>query len=42
VAVNLGWKVLGTTVLTAVIWVGLWLLIESDWLSFRTGVLAMP
>lgn len=42
VAVNLGWKVVGTTVLTAVIWLGLWVLIESDWLSFRTGFLAMP
>ena len=38
----MGWKLLGTTALAGVIWVGLWLLIESEWLSFRTGILAMP
>ncbi len=42
VAVNLGWKLLGTTVLTGVIWVGIWFLVESEWLSFRSGPLAMP
>ncbi len=42
VVANLGWKVLGTTVLTAVIWGIIWWVIESDWLSFRTGFLAMP
>jgi hypothetical protein len=25
-----------------VIWFGVFLLIESEWLSFRTGILAMP
>jgi predicted secreted protein len=42
VAANLGWKLLGTTGLTAVIWTILYFIIESDWLSFRTGFLAMP
>ena len=38
----MGWKILGTTGLAAVIWFGVYLLIESEWLSFRTGILAMP
>jgi predicted secreted protein len=38
----MGWKLLGTTVLTGVIWFGVYLLIESEWLSFRSGILAMP
>lgn len=42
IAANLGWKVLGTTVLAAVIWFGIWWLVRSDWLSFRHGPLAMP
>jgi predicted secreted protein len=42
VAPRLGWKLLGTTGLTIVIWAILYLVIESDWLSFRTGFLAMP
>lgn len=42
VAAHLGRKVLGTTAVTIVIWIGIWLLVESDWLSFRSGVLAMP
>ncbi len=42
VAVNLGWKLLGTTALTAVIWVGIWFIVESETLSFRTGILALP
>ncbi|MBR0679086.1 DUF1467 family protein [Roseomonas eburnea] len=42
VAANLGWKVLATTALTVVIWVGIWFLVESDWLSFRSGWLALP
>lgn len=36
VAANLGWKVLGTTVLSAVVWLGIWYLTESDWASFRS------
>jgi predicted secreted protein len=42
VAAKLGWKMIATTVLAAVIWAGIWLLVDSDWLSFRTGLLAMP
>lgn len=42
VAANLGWKLVGTTVLTTVIWLGIWYLVESEWLSFRDGILAMP
>jgi predicted secreted protein len=42
IAPNLGWKLIGTTALTGVIWAILYVVIESDWLSFRTGFLAMP
>lgn len=42
VAANLGWKAVATTVLAAVIWVGIWYMVQSEWLSFRTGILAMP
>jgi predicted secreted protein len=42
VAPNLGWKLVGTTGLTIVIWAILYVVIDSDWLSFRTGFLAMP
>lgn len=42
VRANLGWKLLGTTALSAVIWLGIYGLVESDWLSFRTGLFAMP
>jgi predicted secreted protein len=42
VAAHLGRKMIATTVLATVIWGGIWLLVESDWLSFRTGLLAMP
>lgn len=42
VATYLGWKLLGTTVLSAVIWLVIWYLVGSDWLSFRTGPLALP
>jgi len=35
-------KVLATTVVTAVIWVLLYLAITSDVLSFRDGILALP
>jgi predicted secreted protein len=41
-AANLGWKALGTTLAAAVIWVGIWYLVQSEWLSFRTGIFAMP
>ena len=39
---HLGRRLLATTVLSALIWVVIWLLVESDWLSFRTGLLAAP
>ncbi len=35
-------KVLATTVLSAVLWLGVYALIESDWISFRSGWLALP
>ncbi len=35
-------KVLATTVISAVLWLGVYALIESDWLSFRSGWLALP
>jgi predicted secreted protein len=39
---HLGWKVLATTIVSGVIWLGVYALVESDWLSFRSGWLAMP
>jgi predicted secreted protein len=36
----LGRKVIGTTVLATVLWLGVFALVESDWLSFREGWLA--
>ena len=36
------WKILATTVLSAVLWLGAYALIESDWISFRSGWLALP
>lgn len=35
-------KVLATTALSAVLWLGVYALVESDWLSFRSGWLALP
>lgn len=35
-------KLVATTLVSAVIWVGIYALVESDWLSFRSGWLAMP
>lgn len=35
-------KVLATTVVSAVLWLGVYALVESDWLSFRSGWLALP
>lgn len=35
-------KLLGTTVLAGVIWLGIYGLVESDWISFRSGWLALP
>lgn len=41
-APRLGRKVLATTLLSAVLWLGVYGLVESEWLSFREGWLAMP
>ncbi|MCA7120163.1 MAG: DUF1467 family protein [Acidibrevibacterium sp.] len=38
----LGRKILATTLIAALIWGGCVAVIESDWLSFRHGILAMP
>lgn len=35
-------KVIATTLVSAVIWLGIYALVESDWLSFRSGWLALP
>lgn len=35
-------KVMATTLVAAVLWLGIFALIESDWLSFRSGWLALP
>ena len=35
-------KVLVTTLLAGVVWVGAWLLISSDYVSFRHGCFAAP
>ena len=35
-------KLIATTILAGVIWVGAWLLIRSPYLSFRHGWLALP
>jgi predicted secreted protein len=35
-------KALWTTVVTTIIWLGIYALVNSDWLSFRQGWLAMP
>lgn len=39
---QLGWKLLATTLVAAVIWLGVYALMESGWLSFRHGWLALP
>ena len=35
-------KVVITTIVAAVIWLAIWLTVESGWVSFRSGWLAMP
>ena len=35
-------KVVATTVVSAVLWLGVYALVESDWISFRSGWLALP
>jgi predicted secreted protein len=39
---RMGIKVIATTLVAAVIWVGAYLLITGPWLSFRHGWLALP
>lgn len=39
---HLGRKIVATSLLAAVIWAGFYAVIQSDWLSFRTGWLALP
>jgi predicted secreted protein len=39
---RLGRKLLLTSVIAAVVWGGCALIIDSHWLSFRHGMLAMP
>jgi predicted secreted protein len=35
-------KIIATTLIAAVVWGGAYAVINSDWLSFRHGILAMP
>jgi predicted secreted protein len=35
-------KVIATTLVAGVVWFGAYLLINSDWVSFRHGFFAMP
>jgi predicted secreted protein len=35
-------KLIATTLVSAVVWLGIYALVESDWISFREGWLAMP
>jgi predicted secreted protein len=35
-------KVIATTLVTTIVWAGAMVIINSDWLSFRHGFLAMP
>ena len=39
---GLGRKMLITTLVTAVIWLAIYLVIQSGWISFRTGWMALP
>lgn len=41
-APRLGRKILWTTLLSGVIWLGIWALVESDLISFRDAWLAIP
>jgi predicted secreted protein len=35
-------KIIATTIVSAVIWLGCYLIITSGWISFRSGWLALP
>jgi predicted secreted protein len=38
----IGRKVIATTIVATLVWGGIMLLIDSGWISFRSGWLAMP
>ena len=35
-------KAVATTIVSVVLWYGVYALVESDWISFRSGWLALP
>ena len=35
-------KILLTTLVAAILWIGVYLVVRSDWISFRHGFLALP
>jgi predicted secreted protein len=35
-------KVIATTIVAAVLWIGVWFLVQSDTISFRHGLFAAP
>lgn len=35
-------KAIATTIVSGIVWVGIFLLVQSDWLSFRSGFFALP
>ncbi|MBV9247814.1 MAG: DUF1467 family protein [Acetobacteraceae bacterium] len=35
-------KVIATTIVSAIVWFGVYLLVRSDWISFRHGYFALP
>lgn len=39
---RLAMKVIVTTVISVIIWIGVFALVKSDYLSFRHGILAIP
>lgn len=39
---RMGRRLLGTTLLASVIWLGIWWVVDSDWISFRSGSFALP
>jgi predicted secreted protein len=35
-------KAIATTIVSGIVWVAIWAVVESEWLSFRSGPLALP
>ncbi|MBR0651893.1 DUF1467 family protein [Roseomonas terrae] len=35
-------KLIATTVVSGIVWLGIWAVVESEWLSFRSGPWSMP